>query len=168
MEKIYTIGYGALIIDDFIQRLKDHKIHTLVDVRSRPYSKYNPDYSKKPLIKFLNKNNIEYIFLGNLIGGQPEDKEFYDSEGHLDYTLYKKSNGYSNGIKALVRVVQDGERISLMCAESDPERCHRSRLIAETLFRMRIDVSHILPDGGCIDHVELRKKFFDKQFKLFE
>lgn len=73
MEKIpiYTIGYGNRSIEEFIDLLQKYHIQYLADIRSRPYSKFNPDFSQAALEKRLKLHTITYIFMGDTLGGRP-------------------------------------------------------------------------------------------------
>ena len=63
---IYTIGYGSRSIAELIEVLHQHEIAYLIDVRSAPYSRYKPEFSKAPLANELERHGIGYIYLGNI------------------------------------------------------------------------------------------------------
>ena len=71
---IFTIGYGAREIDAFIAALQQQHIEFLIDVRSRPYSRYKPDFSRDALEGHLRRAGIRYVFLGDSLGGRPADE----------------------------------------------------------------------------------------------
>ncbi|MEA2018916.1 MAG: DUF488 domain-containing protein, partial [Campylobacterota bacterium] len=81
---IYSIGHGNKTIEQFIDELKAYNIEYLVDVRTTPYSKWNPHFNKNDLIYKLKENDIGYIFLGDKIGGLPSDKSCYTEDGKID------------------------------------------------------------------------------------
>ena len=83
---IFTIGYGAREIDVFIAVLQQQRIEYLLDVRSRPYSRYKPDSSRDLLDGHLRRAGIRYLFLGDALGGRPADPTCYDADGKVDYT----------------------------------------------------------------------------------
>jgi uncharacterized protein (DUF488 family) len=70
---IYTIGHSNKQPNEFIDLLKNNSIKLLIDVRSQPYSQYNPQFNKNSLMKTLSDNEINYLFLGNCLGGRPKD-----------------------------------------------------------------------------------------------
>lgn len=70
---IYTIGYGNRSIAEFIDLLQKYHIQYLADIRSRPYSKFNPDFSQAALEQRLKQQRIKYLFFGDTLGGRPED-----------------------------------------------------------------------------------------------
>lgn len=142
MIPIYTIGYGRRTIDDFIELLKRHEIAYLVDVRTAPYSRYKPEYSKNELDFALRKHGIRYIFLGDSLGGRPDAPDCY-TDGKVDYALIKQQLFYQKGLQRLQSAFDQQQRIALMCSEGKPEMCHRSKLIGVSLTQSEIPVLHI-------------------------
>ncbi len=139
---IYTIGYGARDVDEFIAVLKTYQIAFLIDVRSKPYSRYKPDFSKQALAKHLQTNDIRYVFMGDLLGGQPDNLACY-TNGKVDYDKVRQQPFFQAGIGRLQTACQQSRRVALMCSEGKPELCHRSKLIGETLTSAGITVTHI-------------------------
>jgi uncharacterized protein (DUF488 family) len=166
MGTIYTAGYGNIAIDRFLNLLKRHKIGILIDIRSRPYPKSRPEYHKQPLDRFIRKEGIEYIFLGDKLGGRPKSEAFYGPKGTIDYELLQQSPSYKQGVSELIAMA-DKSDVCIMCAEMLPEKCHRGFLVSETLYKMGIETRHILHGGNLIGHGELRAKFKGGQIDLF-
>ena len=83
---IYTIGYGARDMDAFIAALKKFDVAFLIDVRSKPYSRYKPDFSKHALEQHLQQAGIRYVFMGDTLGGMPDNLDCY-TEGKVDYPI---------------------------------------------------------------------------------
>jgi uncharacterized protein (DUF488 family) len=148
---IFTIGYGNRTIEAFLDLLRQYHIDYLVDVRSAPYSKYNPDFSKKALAQHLKANEIGYIFMGEQLGGKPEDAACYTPDGKIDYERVKQTDFYQRGIKRLQLALEKQYRVVLMCSELKPEMCHRSKLIGQTLAAANIPVQHIDEAGELHD-----------------
>lgn len=144
---IYTIGYGNRKIDDFIKILLSFDIQYLIDVRSRPYSKFNPAFSQDELKVFLKNSGIKYGFLGDTLGGRPDCPCCYDSEGKVDYEEIKKQDFFREGLSRLKMAHEKKLKIVLMCSESKPEECHRTKLIGEELVREKIKLGHIDESG---------------------
>ncbi len=140
---IYTIGYGNRKIKEFIEILKHYNINYLVDVRSRPFSKYNPAYSKNNLKEHLDNAGIVYVFMGDQIGGMPDDDTCYTA-GKIDYDILKEKDYFKNGIERLKTAEGKNLTLALMCGEISPEPCHRSRLIGAVLQEYGIKVIHII------------------------
>ena len=74
---IYTIGYGNRSIAELIEVLHQHAIAYLIDVRSAPYSRYKPEFSKALLANELEQHSIRYVFMGDALGGRPDDETCY-------------------------------------------------------------------------------------------
>ncbi|MEZ4706307.1 MAG: DUF488 domain-containing protein [Caldilineaceae bacterium] len=139
---IYTIGYGSRAIEEFLAVLQHYDIHWLVDVRSAPYSRYKPEFSKRELEAALSAAGIRYLFLGDVLGGRPADETCY-TDGHVDYEKVKQMEFYQNGLGRIQTAFQQQRRVALMCSEGKPEECHRSRLIGASLAELQIPLLHI-------------------------
>ena len=163
---IFTIGYGNDSSEEVIARLRQHSIEFLIDVRSQPYSRRSPGFSKDALIALLGREGIRYIFMGDIIGGRPEDPACY-AEGKVDYAAVEQRDWYRSGIERLRAAWQQGRRVVLMCSEIDPERCHRSKLIGRTLDRGGIPVRHIDRDGSLASQQQVIGRLTGGQSALF-
>lgn len=144
---IYSIGHGNKSIEDFIAELKEHHVAYLLDIRSKPYSKWNPQYNQKALELELEKNNITYVFVGDSLGGLPEDRSCYDSNGKVVYDLIKDKDFFKKGLERIITANEKHIRLAMMCSESKPEECHRSKLIGQELLKEKISVKHIISKG---------------------
>jgi uncharacterized protein (DUF488 family) len=146
---IYTIGYGARSLADFLELLKAHDIAYLLDVRSTPYSRFKPEFSKDALAQALQAHGIRYLHLGDQLGGQPDDPSCYE-DGKVQYAVVKRLPGYREGIDRLERAYMQGLRVALMCSEGKPELCHRSKLLGQSLKERGIPVVHIDEDDRLL------------------
>ena len=140
---IYTIGYGRRSIEEFIEVLQHHKIAYLIDVRSTPYSRYKPEFSKEALAAELQHHRIRYVFMGDTLGGHPDDETCYDEKGRVDYDKVKDTESYQSGIERLQAAFAQQQCVALMCSEGKPEQCHRSKLIGTSLAERHISLIHI-------------------------
>jgi uncharacterized protein (DUF488 family) len=145
MEKkpLYTIGHGNRKSEDFLALLSDFGIEYLIDVRSQPYSKYYPQFNQNDLKIFLERNGIKYVFMGDAIGGRPKDTSCYDNEGKVDYEVVKTKEFFLNGIDRLKNAYNKDINVVIMCSESNPCECHRSKLIGRILANEQIILKHI-------------------------
>lgn len=151
-QQIYTIGHSTHSIDSFLSLLRAHDIDTIVDVRSAPYSRFNPAFSREPLKQELKKQGLSYVFLGKELGGRPSDPACYEG-GRADYLKMAATDVFRTGLERVI----DGSashRIALMCSEADPLDCHRALLIARSLADRQLTVAHIRRDGGVETHTE--------------
>jgi uncharacterized protein (DUF488 family) len=165
MTTIHTIGHSHHSIEHFVALLRQHGVATLVDVRSRPYSRWAPQFQKDALSRSLAAVPIAYVFLGQEFGGRPEGAEFYDEHGHVDYERRTQAPDFRAGLDRLVAIARQGST-AIMCAEEDPIRCHRQLLVTPALQRSGVTVEHIRGDGHVQTEDELGGR--KPQLRLFE
>ena len=147
----YTIGHSNHTFEKFLDLLKRNDIDCIVDVRSSPYSKYASQFNKESLEHNLKENKIQYIFMGNLLGAKIKDSEFYN-KNKLDGKKLINSSFFKDGIDRIIKGINKGYKISIMCSEKDPKECHRFCLISKVLSDKNIEVRHIFEDGNYIEH----------------
>ena len=153
---LYTIGHSNHEIAVFLGLLRQHGITAVGDVRSQPYSRYVPQYSRDALESALAEAGIAYVFLGKELGARCDNPACY-REGKVQYDRLAQEPVFAEGIG---RVLQGIERyrIALVCAEKDPLDCHRALLVARRLFESGVPVSHILADGMLEGHEALESR----------
>jgi len=153
MEKkpLYTIGHGNRKPEDFLALLKDFGIEYLIDVRSQPFSKFNPQFNQNDLKFFLERNGLKYVFMGDTIGGRPADPTCYDDDGKVDYEMVKEKDFFLTGIDRLKKAYDKNIQVVMMCSESKPCECHRSKLIGKVLISENIVLQHIDEKGKLKD-----------------
>lgn len=151
MKPIYTIGYGNRSMSEFIQILRQYHIVFLIDVRSRPTSRSQPEYSRQQLEYMLKLANVRYVFLGDALGDSPRDKRGY-TNGQVDYAKVQKQLYFQRGIKKVQNAWEQRVPVMIMCSEPKPEECHRSALVGEALARLNIPVMHIDHDNELVEH----------------
>src|ERR1700736_6296885 len=144
---IYTIGHSNHPIERFLGLLEPHGITAVADVRSTPYSRFNPQFRREKLQAALAGVGIQYVFLGQELGARSQDPACYDAEGRVSYAKLARTELFRNGLQRLITGMAD-HRISLMCAEREPLECHRTILVARELVREGVAVTHILGDGS--------------------
>ena len=160
---IFTIGHSRHPADHFFTLLARHQIQVLVDVRSQPHSRFSPHFNKKPLEQAARDHSIEYVFLGKSLGGRPEGSEHYNADGSLNYDRRAADQEFLAGIEELLRLAAD-KCVALMCAEEDPEKCHRWLLVGKTLAARGVSIVHIRGDGT----VTLADHESPQQMNLFD
>ncbi|MDO5510746.1 MAG: DUF488 domain-containing protein [Weeksellaceae bacterium] len=168
-KKLFTIGHGIRPAQDFLQLLQDNGINCLVDVRTKPFSRWHPQYNQKALKNFLESNNITYIFLGDSLGGRPADASFYTTNGKVDYNKLSQATFFIDGITQLVDEIIPEYNAAIMCSESKPADCHRTHLVAKALDPDKIEVQHINEKGNLLTQNKVLKpaRQKDAQLKLF-
>jgi uncharacterized protein (DUF488 family) len=150
MHPFFTIGHSTRTIDAFVALLRANEVTRLVDVRSFPRSRTNPQYNVDALPGHLAPHGIEHEHLPALGGKRkrdpsiaPEVNGFWDNDGFHAYADYAMSSPeYERGLDHLVALGRR-ERCAIMCAESVWWRCHR-RIVTDYLLAAGHDVFHIL------------------------
>lgn len=128
---VWTIGHGDRDFDDVARSLTAHGVRTIVDVRSQPYSRHAPDFTKGELEVAAASAGFGYRWLGDRLGGRP-----LPSEQQLE-----------SGLEELTGLIETTD-VVLLCAEIDPDHCHRNSLLAPALVARNRRVIHILGDGA--------------------
>ena len=167
MASTFTIGHSNHPIGVFIALLKTHRIEVVVDSRSYPRSKYAPHFDAEALRYTLPKSRIEYLFLGNELGGRPEGSRYYDADGRVLYGQVAEAPFFQRGLARLQQEMQRA-RVAVMCSEEDPAVCHRHLLIARVLRDLGITLQHIRADGRVQSEDELVAVDCQPQLSLFD
>ena len=140
---IYSIGHGSKKIEDFLKELNSFQISYLIDIRSSPYSKFNPQFNREMLKHELEQANITYVYLGDTLGGLPNDRSCY-VDGKVDYDIIKEKTFFKEGLERLIVANKKDINVAVMCSETKPEECHRSKLIGQELLKHNISIQHIV------------------------
>jgi uncharacterized protein (DUF488 family) len=151
---VLTIGHGAKSIDEFVSLLKTYGVERLVDVRTVPKSRHNPQFNKDVLPESLKKVRIDYVHIAGL-GGLRHAKRDSVNTAWLDASFrgfadYMQTGAFEQNMERLSELARQ-EQMAIMCAESVPWHCHRS-LIADALLVRGIRVKHIMSQNTCDDH----------------
>lgn len=163
---VYTIGYGTREIEDFLVALQIHEIEYLIDVRTSPYSSYKPAFSRNALQNFLEAHGVRYLFMGDSLGGQPDDPACY-TDGKVDYDKVARQSFFRAGIERLRAASRQGQRVALMCSEGKPENCHRAKLIGQTLASEGVEMLHIDEVGEILTQNQVLLRLTGGQLSLF-
>ncbi|MCE7983709.1 MAG: DUF488 domain-containing protein [Caldilinea sp. CFX5] len=163
---IYTIGYGERTVAALVAVLQRYQIEYLVDVRTAPYSRYKPEFSKAELSAALRQQGFKYVFMGDQLGGRPTDPACY-TDGKVDYDKVQATAAYQQGIERLHSAFVQQQRLVLMCSEGKPEQCHRSKLIGATLDKLGIPLVHIDENDAPQSQAQVIARLTDGQLSLF-
>lgn len=164
---IYTIGYGNRSLAEFLALLQRYEIRYLVDIRSQPYSRFHPDYSKAALEGAIKQQGLRYVFMGEALGGRPQDATCYVN-GKVDYAILRTRPFYQQGIQRLRTAWEKQTSMALMCSEQKPHECHRGKLIGNTLSELGIEVAHIDETGQLKSQAALDEMLSGGQLTLFD
>lgn len=142
---VMTIGHSTRPIAEFIHLLRSHGVQRLVDVRSVPRSRHNPQFNREQLSSSLHSARIHYRYMPGLGGFRhplPDSiNKAWRNASFRGYADYMQTADFHHYLDALIVLAQQ-EQIAIMCAEAVPWRCHRS-LIADALLLRGIEVREI-------------------------
>ena len=143
---VLTVGHSTRSIDDFIELLRAHKISRVVDVRTIPRSRHNPQFNRDAVADSLARAGIAYTHMAGL-GGLRHPKRDSPNDGWRNasfrgYADYMQTPEFAENLEELIALAKK-ERVAIMCAEAVPWRCHRS-LIADALTIRGIRTEEIL------------------------
>ena len=152
---LWTVGHSTRPIDAFIDLLRAHEIRLLVDVRTIPRSRHNPQFNTDTLALSLRDAGLQYRHLPEL-GGLRKPKKDSINDGWRNasfrgYADYMQTEEFCAAIDAL-RMFSSQEQTTVMCAEAVPWRCHRS-LIADVLVSRGWEVRHIMSPENAVPHI---------------
>jgi len=151
---IFTIGHSTRPIDDFIHLLKSHGVQRVVDVRTLPRSRFNPQYDMTRLPALLWAARIHYTHLPGLGGLRRPDRDSLNrgwrNKSFRGYADYMQSAAFKRSLERCLELASV-EHVALMCAEAVPWRCHRS-LIADALVARGIGALEIASDSRVRPH----------------
>lgn len=147
---VLTIGHSTYGWDQFAALLRKVGATAIADVRSAPYSRYNPHFCREDLHTRLKAEGLAYVFLGRELGGRPSHPSLF-TDGIADYEKMATTESFRAGLD---RIIEGATRyrITLMCSEQEPLDCHRCLLVARRLVERGASVGHVLPSGSIEAH----------------
>ncbi|MCC6154403.1 MAG: DUF488 domain-containing protein [Candidatus Hydrogenedentes bacterium] len=152
MSTIFTVGHSNHDPAHFLSLLSAHGVSAIADVRSSPYSKYVPQFSKENLQNMLREAGVGYAFMGREFGARREEESCYVDD-QARYDRIAQLPIFRAGLERVLTESAD-HRIALMCSEADPLTCHRTILVCRELLRHSpgMGITHILPDADTESH----------------
>lgn len=143
---IMTIGHSTRPIAEFIHLLKSHHVKRLIDVRTVPRSRHNPQFERRQLSSALHSGRLHYRYMPGLGGfrrARPDSQNAgWRNASFRGYADYMQTPEFHNNLDDLIELGKS-ERTAIMCAEAVPWRCHRS-LIGDALLARGIEVREIV------------------------
>jgi len=151
---LFTIGHSTRTLEEFEGLLKTYGVTLLVDVRTVPRSRHNPQFNKETLPGSLKPSGVRYIHMPE-IGGLRRPKHdsinlAWKNLGFRGYADYMQTKEFTDNLLKIVALAREN-CLALMCAEALPWRCHRS-LISDVLVVRHVKVLHIITATSCINH----------------
>lgn len=151
---VYTIGHSTHPLGEFVAMLKAHGIERVVDVRTVPGSRHNPQFGREELTKSLPGFGIEYTWMKSLGGLRHTTKASINTgwrnASFRGYADYMQTPEFADAIAELVRIAKV-TAVAIMCAEAVPWRCHRS-LIGDALLVRDVEVIDIMSAASTRPH----------------
>jgi uncharacterized protein (DUF488 family) len=145
MATVFTVGHSTHSWEEFLGILRAHGVKRVVDVRSIPRSRRNPQFNREVLSKKLRRARIGYVHLRNLGGLRRTHRDSpnmgWRNISFRGFADYMQTTEFDAGLQRLIRLALQ-KRSAVMCAEAVPWRCHRS-LIGDALIAHRICVKDI-------------------------
>ena len=149
LSPIYTIGHSTRSIGEFVDLLRTADVGRIVDIRSVPRSRANPQFNRDSLPRSLAERQLDYVHLAELGGLRkatasvpPEVNGFWTNRSFHNYADYALSEEFRGGLSRLLELA-DGARCAIMCAEAVWWRCHR-RIVADYLLQAGREVFHLM------------------------
>ena len=156
--RLWSIGHSTHSYEVFMDLLRRHDIEAVVDVRSRPYSGYNPHFNMERVREELRSNGIRYVHLGRELGAFREEEELATEDGST-FESTCRSDLFQQGLSRLMQGART-YRLAMMCGEKDPMTCHRTHLIGRALRSIAPEfrVDHIQADGSIETALEFESR----------
>jgi uncharacterized protein (DUF488 family) len=152
--RIYTIGHSTRTLDELVTLLRASGVSTLVDIRTIPRSRHNPQFNGAALRAALTRRGLRYSHLSKLGGLRHARKDSantgWRNASFRGFADYLSTADFEAGLTALRSLAERGT-LALMCAEAVPWRCHRS-LVADVLSVRGALVEHITGASRTIPH----------------
>lgn len=158
-QPIFSIGHSNHAAAHVLELLHRHGVETVADVRSRPFSRFVPHFSKDRLARILSTEEIDYLYLGRELGGKPVRDD--PPETRLDYATRVEQPAFRRGIERLLEAARE-RRVAMLCRERDPLDCHRLHLISRHIRPLVDDIRHILPDGQIEDQASTERRLVER------
>jgi uncharacterized protein (DUF488 family) len=151
---ILTIGHSTRTLDEFVGLLKTYKVTLVVDVRTIPRSRHNPQFNKETLPNTLKLAGVKYVHMPEIGGLRRPTRDSINlawrNRSFRGYADYMQTKEFTENLLNLIALAREN-CLAIMCAEALPWRCHRS-LIADALVVRHIKVEHILNAESSISH----------------
>jgi len=143
---VFTIGHSTMAAGAFITLLRDDRVAVVVDIRTIPRSRHNPQFESKALEKSLRESGIDYVWmrgLGGLRRPLTNSRNLgWRNASFRGFADYMQTHEFHENLEKLIEIIST-RQAAVMCAEAVPWRCHRS-LLADALLVRGFEVKHII------------------------
>jgi uncharacterized protein (DUF488 family) len=153
-EIIFAIGHSTRKLSDFIRTLQAHSVNLLVDIRTIPRSRHNPQFNQDFLKEKLRAKKIGYLHLKELGGLRHAQVDSVNTgwrnASFRGFADYMQTDDFSENLRRLIQLGRK-KTVAIMCAEGNPFRCHRM-LVADALILRKVQVRHIVSSTSAREH----------------
>jgi uncharacterized protein (DUF488 family) len=151
---VFSVGHSTRSLEEFFALLKAYGVTMIVDVRTVPRSRHNPQFNKETLPDSLKAAGVKYIHMPELGGLRRTSADSvnlgWENKSFRGYADYMQTKEFAENLLRLVALIQEN-CLAVMCAEAVPWRCHRS-LLSDALVARHIKVKHILTETSTTNH----------------
>lgn len=152
---IFTIGHSTRTLEELVVLLQAYGVRLVVDIRSTPRSRHNPQFNQENLSADLKESGIGYVQL-NQLGGlrhpKPDSQnKGWRNESFRGFADYMQTPEFEDVINGVIKLAQEDGPVAIMCAKAVPWRCHRS-MIADAVLVRGISVEHIMTLKTATEH----------------
>jgi uncharacterized protein (DUF488 family) len=153
--RLYTIGHSTHSLDEFVELLRHYEVGRLVDVRTIPRSRHNPQFNKEDLSVSLRNRRISYRHMKELGGLRRARADSinagWQNASFRGFADYMQTPEFNAAVETLIELAAE-KQAAIMCAEAVPWRCHRS-LIGDALLVRGIEVIDIYSFKNAKPHL---------------
>ena len=159
---LFTLGHSNRSFEEFSEIIQKFSISIILDIRSIPYSRWNPHFGKKYLEGKFSGTGIQYHYKGDVLGGKYSDPEYIIRPGIADYGKVMNRPEFRHEMDSWVpRFLSDKENLCFFCCEKDPLYCHRNLLINRYLFPVIPEIINIIDLGTFLSQEKLETMMVD-------
>jgi uncharacterized protein (DUF488 family) len=155
--RVFSIGHSNHDLAEFLRLLRRARVTAVADVRSHPFSRRLPQFNRPDLERALPAQRMSYLFLGDRLGGRPEDDALYDADGRVDYEKVRATDGFRAGLDRLLEAARRSA-VAMLYSEADPLDCHRGLMIAPALLEHGVAALHLRRDGTVETMAEMEER----------
>ena len=145
--RFFSVGHSNQELAQFTTLLRGVGVNAVADVRTSPYSRRMPWFNREALKQELNQLGIAYVYIGDLLGGRPHERDLYDVNGFTDYERVRTTAYFRRGLERLMRGLER-HTVAMMCCEDDPLDCHRGLMITPAVKEQGLSPLHLRKDGS--------------------
>lgn len=154
MTTVFTVGHSTRSIEEFIKMLEVNSVKQVVDIRTVPRSRHNPQFEQEALRDSLESARVDYAYMKELGGLRPKSKNSINTgwrnQSFRNYADYMQTEGFTRGVEGLIELAKQ-KTTAVMCAEAVPWRCHRS-LVGDALLIRGVKVRDIMSEKSTKEH----------------